>query len=84
MNPSRVPNKDAATVNRGIFESFRCCRWDLALVPAWDSAADVANAVVASSVVTIIVGATVLTIACVITLNEAIPKLLRRGILVVV
>jgi hypothetical protein len=48
------------------------------LVPAWDSAADVANAVavIASAVVTIIVGTTVLTITCVITLNEAIPKLL--------
>jgi hypothetical protein len=43
---------------------------------AWDSAADVANAVavIASAVVTIIVGTTVLTITCVITLNEAIPN----------
>ena len=56
------------------------------LVPAWDSAADVANAVavIASSVVTVIVGTAILPETCVIPSDKAVAKLLRRGILVVV
>ena len=58
--------------------------------PAEDSAQDatdadaVAVAVIASLVVTVIVVTTILTITCVIALHEAIAKLLRRSILVVV
>ena len=73
-------------VNCGIFESVRFFCLVAASRPAENSAYDItdAAAVIASLVVAVVVVTTILPETCVISPYEAIAKLLRRGILVVV
>jgi hypothetical protein len=77
--------ENAATINRGTFGSIRCFVAVAGSRSAEDFAEDVADAatIIAPAVVAVVVVATILPKSCRIALHEAISKLPRPGVLVI-
>jgi hypothetical protein len=78
--------ENAATINRGTLGSVRCFVTVAGSRSAEDFAEDVADAatIIAPAVVAVVVVTTILPKSCRVALHEAISKLLRPGVLIIV